>query len=139
MAIARLKHHLLSVAFLSSNKSEGALPANASFCHFVLLILCLVRQVLGLKAFSCPRCMAWQLAVYPVPGAGKQMPLCAYPCSLLSCVLLANCYKFRLGCASGTRLFSALPPWLLLGGVVLGLAPSFAMASLCSLTMSIVQ
>ena len=115
------------------------LQASASFRCFAPLILCLVRQVLGLKAFSCLRCMAQQPEVYPVPGAGKQVLPCIYPCSLLSCVSLADHYRSYLGFASGARLFSASPPPLSLGGVALGLAPSCALALPCFSVRSIVQ
>ena len=98
-----------------------------------------MRQVLGLKALFCLRCMAWQPEVYPVPGARKQAPLCTYLCSVLSCVLLADRYRSCLGFASGAKLSNTLLPLLPLGKVALKLVPSFAIALLCFLAMLIVQ
>ena len=98
-----------------------------------------MRQVLGLKALYHLCCMAWQLEVCLVLGAGEQVSLCAYSCSLLSCVLLADRYKSCLGFASGARRFSALPPPVPLGGVALGLVPSCAMSLLLFPIASIVQ
>ena len=115
------------------------LQASALFCCFALLVLCLIRQVLGLKTLSHLRCTTWQPEMYPVSGAGKHVPPCAYPCSLLSCVSLADCCRSHLGFVSEARLFSALPPLLPLGGVALGLAPSCVMVLICSPIASIVQ
>ena len=81
----------------------------------------------------------WRHYMYPVPGTRKQVRLCAYPCSLLSCVSLANHYRSCLGFASGARLFRALPLLLPLGGVALRVVPSSAMASPCSPVVLIVR
>ena len=103
-----------TTAFFAVWSPPARLQAGSSYCHFTPPVLCSVHQVLELNALSCLHCPAWQLEVYLVSGAGKQVHLRECSSLLRSLpprVLFADLCKSCPSFASKARLSNtSLPP-----------------------------